>query len=422
MLGRTFLSTSLIASVMLSPALALAVDKITMIRESRIQSFSRKTDNPKDIYDPHIRSPKSAAFSVDGTKLYVNSLEGSATVVYDWPSLKKRKVIEHIFNSRNQALFQGEETLFKYEYYGKPAQGANFFKGKPVEMAFSHEGKYLWISYYRRDYDAYAQSPSAVAIVDTRTDSIVRVIPSGPIPKFVAISPDNRTAVITHWGDNTLGVLDISSNSAADFKYTDLLTVERQVSQADKANTDRDATCGYCLRGTVFSPDSRYLFVARMGGGGLAAFDMTKKTYMGTATGIQPTPRHLVISPDQQNLIVTSNVSGYITKIKITDLVQLFSKANGKRIGGLQKKEVFVGLGARTIEVDPTGEIAYAAVNNGVKVVAVDLNSMKQVGEVALDPYPVGLAVSPDGNYVVVTSQGHSGKGGNAVNVVRIQK
>ncbi len=422
MKAKTYLNIAFVLASTLTSVAAQAIDQITMTREARIQAFLRETKSAKDIYDGSIRSPKSAAFSIDGSKLYINSLEGSQTVVYDWPTLRRRKVINHLFNSKNQNLFRGETTVFNYPYYTEPSSGLNVFRGKPVEMAFSHGGKYLWISYYRRDYDAFAQSPSAVAIVDTATDDIVRVIPTGPIPKYIAISPDSRTAVITHWGDNTLGVIDISSNSVNDFRYTDLLTVERQLSQADKANTDRDRTCGFCLRGTTFSPDSRYLFVARMGGGGIAGFDMATKKYMGTALSIQPTPRHIVVSPDQKNLIVTSNVSGYITSIKITDMVSVLEKAAGRRVHGLTKREVSVGAGARTIEVDPTGQIAYAAVNDGVKVVAVDLQSMKKIGEVSLDPYPVGLAVSPDGNHVVVTSQGHSGKGGNAVNIVRVQK
>ena len=69
----------------------------------------------------------------------------------------------------------------------------------------SHNGRYLWVPYYRRDYDHGATSPSAVSIIDTTTDKIVRVLPTGPIPKYVAISPD-KWAAIAHWGDNTLGV------------------------------------------------------------------------------------------------------------------------------------------------------------------------------------------------------------------------
>jgi hypothetical protein len=37
------------------------------------------------------------------------------------------------------------------------------------------------------------------------------------------------------------------------------------------------------------------------------------------------------------------------------------------------------------------------------------------VDRVAVDPFTVGLAVSPDGRTIVTTSQGRSGQGGNSV-------
>lgn len=399
--------------------------QIELVREKRVQSFTAKTANPNDIFDRSINSPKSALFSEDGRKLYINSLEGGQTVVYEWPSLQKLKVIDHLFGSRNQNLFfNGEQTLFNYTYFKSSPAGSqypNYFRGKPVEMTLSHGGRYLWITYYRRDYDSSAQSPSAVAIVDTRSDEIVRVMPTGPIPKFVAISPDGRTAAITHWGDNTVALIDIDSPTVADFKYTQLLTVEKQLSQADKGGTDRDATCGFCLRGTVFSPDSRFLFVARMGGGGIAGFDLTQNKYLGTITNVRSTPRHLLISPDQRSLIASSNVAGYVSIFNLNTLTNDLIESRGTRVRGSSPKEISVGSGARTIEVEPNGKYVYVAVNNATKVVAVDLETSKVVSEVKVDPFPVGLAISKDGTYIAVTSQGHAGKGGgNAVNIIRV--
>ena len=414
-----------IFAIALLLATSFANAQIQLVREKRVQSFSAQTKSANDIFDRSINSPKSALFSDDGRKLYIYSLEGGQTVVYQWPSLQKIKVIDHLFTARNQNLFQnGEQTVFNYPFYkSNPANpsGLNYFRGKPVEMTLSHEGRYLWITYYRRDYDTSAQSPSAVAIVDTNTDEIVRVMPTGPIPKYVAISPDGRSAAITHWGDNTVALIDISSRSPSDFKYTQLLAVEKQISQADKGGTDRDATCGFCLRGTVFSPDSRLLFVARMGGGGIAGFDLSQNKYLGTITNVRSTPRHLLISPDQRKLISSSNVSGYVSVFDLNQLTNELMNADGKRIRGSSPREISVGLGARTIEIEPSGRYVYVAVNNDTKVVAVDIETSKVVAEVKVDPFPVGLAISKDGSYIAVTSQGHAGRGGgNAVNIIRV--
>ena len=90
-----------------------AIAQLELVRDQRIQSFLQKTVSLKDKFDPAINSPKSALFSDDGRKLYVNSLEGGQTVVYEWPSLKKIKIIDHYFGSKNQSLFlNNENTIY----------------------------------------------------------------------------------------------------------------------------------------------------------------------------------------------------------------------------------------------------------------------------------------------------------------------
>ena len=57
---------------------------------------------------------------------------------------------------------------------------------------------------------------------------------------------------------------------------------------------DRDTNCGFCLRGTVFTPDNKYILVARMGGGGIAVINKQTNSYIGTIRNVPLTPRHLV--------------------------------------------------------------------------------------------------------------------------------
>ncbi len=108
---------------------------------------------------------------------------------------------------------------------------------------------------------------------------------------------------------------------------------------------------------------------------------------MGTLLNVKSTPRHLLMTPDQKKLIVSSNVSGFITTFDLNILLNDLIKADGKRIQGTAGKEVSVGLGAPTIEVEPQGRYVYAAINNDVKVVAISLETMKVVSEVKVDPF-----------------------------------
>ena len=70
-----------------------------------------------DIYEKDINSPKSVSYSVDGNKIYINSLEGNKTVVYDSKTLTHLKTISYDFSKDNNYLFiNNEDTVFGYPY------------------------------------------------------------------------------------------------------------------------------------------------------------------------------------------------------------------------------------------------------------------------------------------------------------------
>ena len=129
----------------------------------------------KTTADPDINSPKSVNVHPNGKKFYVNSLEGATTVVYDFQTFKKLAVIKHQFDHTKDAhLWSKPSGLYPFTHYQN--NHLNTFYGKPVESTFTHGGRYLWVPYYRRSYDINAQDPSAVAIIDTQTDKIIRLM------------------------------------------------------------------------------------------------------------------------------------------------------------------------------------------------------------------------------------------------------
>lgn len=373
------------------------------------------------LADADIFSPKSVIFSKDGSKFYVNSLEGKKTVVFDAATLKKIAVIPHEFSRADAPLFQGEDTIYDYKYNARPPKGdANCFGGKPVESALTHNGRYLWVPYYRRDWDKHSSSPSAVAIIDTQTDKIVRVMPTGPLPKMLTLSPDGSTLAIIHWGDNTIGLIDVTSPNPADFTYKKHLVDGAQLN-LERISGDRDSVCGHCLRGAAFSPDSNYLLVGRMHGGGISVFDAASGERLGGITGIPATPRHLVMSADGNKLYVSSNRSGMISEIDLPTVLEKLRNAPNRSVDA-GAKTLFVGKGARTIALSPDGKYAYAACNDDSNLVMVDLKNWQVIASAPVSPHAVGLAVNPAGNMIVTTSQGKKGHGGNRVDVFEVRE
>ena len=368
--------------------------------------------------DEAIHSPKSVNVHPSGKKFYVNSLEGGTTVVYDMDGFKRLKIISHHIDESHASLWSEPSELYPFTHYAKN----NIFMGKPVEAAFSHAGRYLWVPYYRRSYDINAQDPSAVAIIDTETDEIVRLMETGPLPKMIATSHDGKLVAISHWGNNTVGLIDISSDNPRDWHHKACLVVDYvlPLHYSLTVSADRDNGSGYALRGTVFTPDDRYLLVGCMGGGGgIAIIDVKTGQYLGRVLGMMSNVRHLVIRDGW--LYLSINGGGYVQRIRLKKFLDSATAMSGKTTYVSGWENCKVGTGARTIELSPSGRYVFAACNNASQVCIVDTRQMKQVAAISCDSYPVGLDISKDGRYVFVTSQGRVDRGGNAVNIYEVE-
>ena len=379
--------------------------------------------NDPDMTDKDINSPKSVNISADNKKFYVNSLEAGSTIVYDLPTRKKLKVIEHRFDgTRDAALWSTPSKFFAFTHYKKPMKELNTFYGKPVESTFTHNGRYLWVPYYRRSYDINAQDPSAVAIIDTQTDKIIRLMETGPLPKMIATSPDGKYIAISHWGDNTVGIINIASANPKDWNYVALHVVDHQLqlNYSLTKSVNRDNNSGYALRGTVFTPDNHYLLVGCMGGnGGIAVIDLKTSTYLGRMTGMMSNVRHLVLK--NGFLYLSVNASGYVQRISLQKFLAQIPNIKNKvaKVEGWESLKV--GTGARTIELSPSGKYLFAACNNASALYVVDTQAWKVIGHIADDSYPVGLDISRDGKYLITTSQGRSNGGGNSVDIFKVE-
>lgn len=387
---------------------------LTLVEKKQAYDWKEKA-----TLDNHINSPKSVNITPDGKKYYVNSLEGCETVVYDVATGQRLKTISYRFDISHAPLWSKPTAFFPFTHY---TENLNVFAGKPVESCFSHAGRYLWIPFYRRTYDINAQDPSALAVIDTQSDSIVKLMETGPLPKMIASSHDSRYVAVTHWGNNTVGLIDCQSGNPDDWHYVEKFVIDNEL-KLDLSLTvpvNRDSDSGYCLRGTVFTPDDRYLLVGCMSGFyGIAVIDMATKTYLGRVTGMMNNVRHLLIADGW--LYLSINASGNVQRIKLDTFLKAARQMKGKqgKVNGWQTCKV--SAGARTIEISPSGNYIFAACNIDSKLCVVDTRTMTMIGSADVDSYPVGLDISRDGKLLIVTSQGRGeNQGGNAVDIFHI--
>ena len=336
--------------------------------------------------DAEMVSPKSALFHPSGKKFYINALEAGKTLVYDARTLSKLATISHTFSAHDSLL---------------PSAGAGkSFFGKPVEGWFTHEGRYLWVTYYRWSDDPSATRASGFAVIDTTTDRVIRAYPTGNIPKFVTANADSTELAVTLWGENRIELFDIRDPAHA-IKSADIV-VGPKVSAP--AGSNRDATCGMCLRGTVYIPGTSWIAVARMSaGGGLSIVDTQTRKVVVDWPRMPATPRHLQVYGDA--LYLTANVSGTVARISLPDIKRAVAE---RRAPTVQARKI--GAGARTLKV--VDDQVYVALNESRKVaiLPLDFSSVKYLEAPA---FPVGLDVHA--SRLVVTSQGRHGQGGHRV-------
>lgn len=372
-----------------------------------------------ELYDADIQSPKSVVFSADGNKIYINSLEGGKTVVYDALTRHKLKVINHRFDKSSAPLWLPPSGYYPFTHY---ADGASRpFMGKPVEEAITPDGRWLIVPYYRRTFDINAQDPSALAIIDTRTDSIVVLAETGPLPKMVRTSSDGRLLAITHWGDNTVGFMDISDPDPHRWHHLPPITIGNKLKLNYSLTTpvNRDSNSGYLLRGTIFLPGDSLMLISGMAGP-MAVIDVKRHQWIGMIPQLQSV-RHIARSGGM--LYMSRNTAGEAISVSVDSITDAISRQRDNSrtffsIGGI--KRVKTGGGARTLQPSPSGKYVFVACNSASALYAVRTSDMKVIATIPVDSYPVGLDVSADGTIIAVTSQGRNQRGGNAVNFFQV--
>lgn len=237
-------------------------------------------------------------------------------------------------------------------------------RGSPVEAAFSSDAKYAYVSNYAmygNGWDPSAvdtcqgkdRDQSFVYRVDTSSFAIDQVILVGAVPKYLAVSPDNRYVVVSNFCSLDVSIIDVSSG--------------KEVQRID---------VGLHPRGIAITHDSSTAYVTVMGGGIIAAIDLQNFTTR-TITNAGYTPRHLVLSPDSSVLYITNNKAGQIRAINpLTDTLI---------------KSVATGTEPRTMVMSDDGFSLYVVNYKSNTMVKVRTSDMQVIQTLKTGHHPVGI-------------------------------
>lgn len=240
-------------------------------------------------------------------------------------------------------------------------------RGSPVEACCTADGTYAYVSNYQMYGPGFAQpgsddcsgdessDPSFLYRIDLRRLRIDQIIPVGSVPKYLALSPDQRYLLVSNWCSQDLSIIDPRT--------------QREL---------RRVPLGRYPRGIAIDSKSRFAYVALMGEDRLAVINLTQPEADPTwIDGLPRTPRHLCLGPSDRYLYISCSRPGLVLKY---DLVK-----------GYIAESVRTGREARSMVLSPQGRSLYVVNYGDDTMTKVRTDSMQVVQTVATRTKPIGI-------------------------------
>ena len=190
-------------------------------------------------------------------------------------------------------------------------------QGSPVEAVFTPDGSYVYVSNYKMYGDGFDPSASDdcdrgtwddsyIYKINTTSFKIEKVIATGSVPKFMAITPDGRRLLVSNWCGFDVSVINLATDT--------------EVTRID---------VGRHPRGIAITQNSRYAYVTIMGEDKILKLDLSGNYVVSSVGHAGRTPRHLQLSPDDRYLYVSNNYENLIRKIDLQTNSEVGTAATG---------------------------------------------------------------------------------------------
>ncbi len=297
-------------------------------------------------------SPKSVAVSGTGLVFAQNMMYQHTVTVYDRDGALQRTIPDSV-------------DLARFGISGHPG----ISRGAPVEAAVDAAHRYMFATNYSM-YGANfgpegsdncsgpgGLSPSYVYRIALKTLTIDKVAPVGMVPKYVAVTPDDRFVLVTNWCSYDLSILD----------YSSLHEVRR-------------IHLGAYPRGIAVDPKGHVAYIAVMGSYDIGRIDLDTFA-VSWFRGVGNSPRHLVLSRDGSRLFVTLNGA---------DQVVALNTATGQVV-----QRTTTGSQPRSMAISADGQALYVVNYKSNTVSILRASDLSIVRTFPVASHPIGIAYEP---------------------------
>ena len=324
---------------------------LTLLISSASANASAKTEETKLTLIKTIAgsiSPKSVQSSNNGLVSAHNMMYRHSVTIYDAETLELKNTVS---------------DSVELSKFGLPKYSGNY-RGAPVEGAYSPDGKYLYFTNYamygkgfnKEGHDtcspASGYDSSYLSRINLANNKIDAVYPVGSVPKVVKVTPDNKYILVSNWCSYTVTIISI-----------------------DTQKTIKSIKIGRYPRGISISSDSKFAYVAEMGGNRIHRINL--EDFSVKYIPIGSNPRAIELSPDNSTLYATLNISG---KVIAWDL------ATNKAI-----KAVATGKAARSLAISSDGSALFVVNFRSGTLSKVRTSDMKVLQNIKVCSEPIGV-------------------------------
>jgi len=270
---------------------------------------------------------------------------------------------------RNYRLVKSIDDKVQLKELGHPEYKGSY-QGAPVEAAASNHGKYVWVTNYRMSGNGFYHpgfdecgtaggfDSSFIYRIDTEKFQIDAAVKVGSVPKYIAVTPDNRMVLVTNWCSGDLSVIDIS-----------------------KMREVRRVPLGLYPRGIVVDSKSQIAYVAIMGSDKIAKINLKDFSVM-MIENIGKRPRHLCITDEDNYLFASLNGEDRVVKIDMKTERVVAS--------------VSTGDAPRSMALSKDGKLLYVVNYKSGTLSVISVTDMMEIQKLNTDLHPIGVAHDPE--------------------------
>lgn len=238
------------------------------------------------------------------------------------------------------------------------------------------------------------QTSGSVSLIDVPSRKVLDEIATGEKPAGVAVAPNGKEAIVTHWWGYDVAILKIEN---------DKLTFAGRVDVGPEP------------RGVIYHPAGDSAFVAVGVSNEVALVDTAAKSVR-KRIAVGREPRSLALTPDGKTLVVTN---GRSQNVSLVDVAKL-ERTRDIDISGDNLRQVAISPDGKYAILANLKDRRFATTKNnidigwviGQRVTRVPLNGDDYYETISLDPQGLavgdvhGVAVSPDGRNLAISAGG----------------